>query len=361
MTPLDAYHQQCDQGMITKDVEQLTVMCELQRIYYALLVEHEKRANRFTFWRKPVPVNGLYVWGSVGIGKTFLMDCFYECIPFQGKMRMHFHQFMKFIHLELKNLQGKPDPIQLIADNIASQAQLLCFDELFVTDITDAMLLGRLFHALVARGVCLVATSNVKPDDLYKRGLQREQFLPAIALLKQHTTVLHVPSTHDYRMRHLKNAGVFHTPNDDSARHKMEKTFAVLTRGAQACSQPIDICGREVAIRKQAADVIWFDFNVICRVPRSQQDYLAIAEKYKTVFISDVPMIPADAKDMASLFIRLVDVLYDARVRLVLSSTEMVEKIYSQGLLVFEYARTCSRLKEMQSDSYFSSVQTNFL
>jgi len=299
-------------------------------------------------------VQGLYIWGGVGIGKTFLLDCFYHCLPFKEKMRMHFHPFMQMIHQELKAHQGEKNPLQIIANKLAKKTSVLCFDEFFVTDITDAMILARLFDALFAQGVCLIATSNTKPDDLYKNGLQRPLFLPAIALLKQNTTVLHVPTSIDYRLRHLKKSGVFYTPDDAMAEENMEKSFALLANGAEIDDEPIEILGRVIPIRKKTRDIIWFDFDVICRVPRSQQDYLAIAKKYNTVFITHIPVISPHAKDMISLFIRLIDVFYDARIRVVFSAAETIKKIYTQGYLLADYTRTQSRLLEMQSESYFS-------
>ncbi len=353
MTPLEYYQDQCNKGIIFEDPQQFAAMEKLQRIYFDLLIEHKRRQGVLSFFRQPKLIKGLYLWGGVGIGKTFMMDCFYNCLPFQEKMRMHFHQFMKSVHQQLKKYQGKKEPLQLIADDIARQTLLLCFDELFVSDITDAMLLGHLFRALFKRGVCLVTTSNTKPDDLYKNGLQREQFIPAIEMLKTNTTVLHIPTSIDYRLRHLKEAGVFYSPLDDVARDKMEKSFNALIGDNSVSTDPINILGRSVKIKKQSGKIVWFDFDEICKVPRSQNDYLAIAEKFDTVFISDIPAIPSSAKDTICLFISMVDVFYDARVRLVLSSAEPVGEIYSRGYMILEYTRTHSRLLEMQSTDYF--------
>ncbi|SRR5579883_248881 len=354
MTPLDYYREQYHKGWIQEDPQQLHALAHLQVLFVNLLQEHKERAGLLARLRKPQLVQGLYLWGGVGIGKTFLMDCFYHCIPFAEKKRMHFHQFMAFIHQELKKYQGKKDPLQFIAKNLAKETQLLCFDELVVSDIVDAMLLGHLFKALFSNGICLVVTSNTAPDELYKNGLQRPLFLPAIALLKQHTSVMHIFTQTDYRLRHLSAAGVFYTPNDDLAQEEMEKCFAALTDGELMSVTPIEINNRSITIKKQAGGVIWFDFNNICNVPRSQHDYLVIAQQYHTVFISDVPVI--SSKNIISLFIRLIDVLYDARIRVVISSAAAVEEIYSQGDMMVEYIRTRSRLLEMQSEAYFSKV-----
>jgi len=356
MTPLEYYQERCREGVIYEDPQQLAAMQQLQCIYLDLLNEHKNRQGISAWFHSPKMVKGLYLWGGVGIGKTFMMDCFYQCLPFQEKMRMHFHQFMQLVHHELKKYQGEKDPLQFIAKDISSQAMLLCFDELFVSDITDAMLLGRLFRALFQRGVCLVTTSNTEPDDLYKNGLQREQFLPAIAMLKENTTVMHIPTVIDYRLRHLKEAGIFYSPLNDTTREKMEKSFASLVGHDPISTAPVMILGRAIHIKKQAGSTVWFDFAEICQVPRSQNDYLAIAEKFKTVFISDIPNISPQAKDTICLFISLVDVFYDARVRLVLSSAEPVGEIYSRGYMTLEFTRTHSRLLEMQSTDYFLAL-----
>jgi cell division protein ZapE len=354
MTPLAYYQEQCQKGVIVADKAQLLVMQQIDALYHALILEHKKRKGRLAFLRKPKLVRGLYLWGGVGIGKTFLMDCLYHCLPFSKKTRMHFHQFMQWVHQELKNHQGDNDPLLRIADKVAKKTDLLCFDELVVAEITDAMLLGRLLNALFARGVCIVATSNIEPDELYKKGLQRQLFLPTIASIKQHTHVIHVPITLDYRLRHLKTAGVFFSANDEEAEEDMEKCFALLTAGSTVSKAPLHIHDRSINIIKQAGDVVWFDFDSLCHVPRSQHDYLAIAKIYRTVFISHVPVIPASAKNHITLFIHLIDVLYDARVRLVMSAKADIEKIYTEGHLAFEYQRTRSRLLEMQSEGYFS-------
>lgn len=357
MTPLDYYQEQCKQGSIFHDSQQIAALNYLQRVYFDLVAEQQRRSGWFSFLRKPKLVHGVYLWGGVGIGKTLLMDCFYKCLPFKNKMRMHFHQFMQLVHNDLAKYQGQPDPLQLIATEIANTAIVLCFDELFVSDITDAMLLGRLFKALFDRGVCLVATSNAEPDDLYKNGLQRSQFLPAIALLKKNSEVIHIPTQSDYRLRHLNEAGVFYTPLDEAARINMEKTFDVLTEGKAISTSNIIIADRTIVINKQAGDVVWFEFDEICTVPRSQKDYLEIAKLYRTVFISNIPVIEPSAKDTICLFISLVDVFYDAGVRLVISAAEPVPQIYNRGYMILEYTRTNSRLLEMQSMDYFAGEE----
>ncbi len=355
MTPLDYYHEQCDQGAISEDPQQISALKQLQRVYYDLLAEHHKRSTFFSALRSKQLIQGVYLCGRVGIGKTFMMDCFYHSLPFSQKMRMHFYQFMRMIHQQLTELQGKKNPLDSIAKELAKKAIVLCFDELVVYDITDAMLLGRLFNALFLQKVCLVATSNTMPDELYKHGLQRERFLPAIALLKKHTEVVFIPTDKDYRLSHLSEAGIFYTPLDNAAEHNMEKTFELLTRGMQLTQNPIAIEHRLIPVKKRAGQIVWFEFATICQTPRSHMDYLAIAQQFHTILISNIPVIPPDAKDTICLFMSMVDVFYDAGTRIVISAELPVTELYQQGYKVLEYARTSSRLLEMQSLDYFSA------
>lgn len=357
MNPIEYYREQCRNGVISEDSHQLKALYSLQRVYDELIKEHSKRKSFMRILHKPSLIKGAYLWGSVGIGKTFMMDCFYHCLPFDQKMRMHFHQFMQHIHDQLKSHQGELDPLQKIAREISKKTMVLCFDEFYVSDVADAMLLGRLLKALFEHGVCLVATSNTEPDFLYKNGLQRLQFLPAIALLKKNTEVIHIPTEIDYRLRHLKEAGVFYSPLGQAADDKMQKTFVILSQNKEVDEKPIQVNGRAIKIKKQAGDIVWFDFTNICSIPRSQHDYLEIANQYKTVFISDIPVIPESAKDTIYLFVSLVDVLYDARVRLVISAEESVPELYSRGHMILEYERTHSRLLEMQSQAYFGAEE----
>ena len=353
MTPLDYYHEQVDSGAIASDPEQLKAMEHFNRVQRDLLAELDKRSGFFALFHAHKLVRGIYIWGGVGIGKTFMMDCFYHTLPFMNKLRMHFHQFMHMVHEKLTQHQGEKDPLQVIAKELAAQTIVICFDEFFVSDITDAMLLGRLVKALCANGVCLIATSNVMPDDLYKNGLQRSQFLPAIALLKQELDVINIPSTMDYRLRHLQEAGVFYVPLTKENQKLMAKSFDTLTQGEIVEITPIMIEDRLINVVKRTRDVIWFEFKDICKVPRSQNDYLALTHHYQTIFISDIPAIEANEKDTICLFISLVDVLYDARMRIVISAAEPVDQLYGRGFMIMEYSRTHSRLLEMQSQDYF--------
>lgn len=353
LTPLNYYETQIQQGIIQADIEQYAALKNFDSLFHLLIQEHKKRTKFYAHFRAPHTVPGLYVWGNVGVGKTFLMDCFYSCLPFSEKLRMHFHEFMQLVHRELKKHQGRKDPLNYVAKDIAKNNIVLCFDEFIVSDIADAMLLARLLKALFSRGVCLVVTSNAMPDDLYKNGLQRRLFLPAIDLIKQHTKVMHLPSLTDYRLRHLTEAGVFYFPNDETAAIKMEHSFSLLAGHKPVSVASIEIEGRTIPVRKRTDDIIWFDFAVICAVPRSQMDYLALVAQFNTIFISDIPVMLPTATNTITLFIRFVDVIYNAHIRLVFSAEKPVDQLYGEGNLTAEYKRTCSRLIEMQSEQYY--------
>lgn len=355
LTPLAYYQQKCSAGSIVQDEQQLIALEAIQSLFSQLLVTHQRRHSLLRWFYKNKSPQGLYLWGGVGIGKTFLMDCFYYCLPFKEKMRIHFHPFMQLIHQTLRHHQGEKNPLDKVANDIAKKYDVLCFDEMHVTDITDAMLLARLLKALFERGVCLVATSNALPDDLYKGGLQRSLFLPAIELIKTYCHILHLTTQQDYRLRHFKQAGVFYAPNDAAAKRNMQKSFELLTHGQTLkIEKTLEIHHRLIAVRQMTDEIIWFDFNAICSSPRSQHDFIAISQLFKIVFISDIPIIQPHEKDKIALFIRLIDVFYDARTKLVFSAETSIENIYPAGNLLTDFIRTKSRLLEMQSEYYFN-------
>lgn len=353
MKPSAYYQKQVNLGLVAEDAEQVALIASLDRVHSSLIHEDSKRRSLVRFIRRPKAERGIYIWGGVGIGKTLVMDCFYHALPMQNKMRVHFHEFMRDIHSMLKLQQGEKNPLHAVADQLASQCIVLCLDELIVTDIADAMILRRLLEALIERGVCLVVTSNTMPDELYKNGLQRISFLPAIKLIKTALDIYHLASSVDYRRRHLQQSGVYHVPADDIAEDDLEKCFSLLTEGHLVTTDKMTICERQVIIRKAAHDCIWFDFNRICMPPRSQHDYLEIAQHFKTVIISNIPVIDAEQNDVILLFIRMVDVFYDAKIRLICSAATSPDSLYIMGRMLPDYQRTQSRLIEMQSESYF--------
>lgn len=355
MRPLNYYQQQIDAGEIHPDPGQRMVIEKLEHIFQELM-KRDKQSRQFIVkirhWLKAQePVRGLYLWGAVGIGKTFLIDCFYHCLPIK-KMRMHFHQFMQQLHLDLKKIQGKKNPLKIIAKEISQQTCVICFDEFFVSNIADAMLLGELFLHLFLNGVTLVTSSNISPDFLYKDGLQRERFLPAIDLIKKYAEVVHLHATFDYRQRHIRQVGVFYSPLDEAAEQDMENCFIHFSNGATLRFEPIVICDRMISIVKEAGSVVWFDFEVICRKPRSQDDYLSIAKQYHTILVQNLRRISPDEDDLVLLFMYLVDIFYDAHCRLVISSHVPIEEIYGGGKYKTAFQRTVSRLIEMQSEDY---------
>lgn len=307
----------------------------------------------------PAEARGLYLWGGVGRGKTFLMDLFFDTLAIRRKRRVHFHRFMSDVHERLKAIGDVEDPLDKIAGDLAREAPLLCFDEFFVSDIADAMILGRLLDGLFQRGVILVATSNSPPDDLYRNGLQRERFLPAISLLKEHTRVLHMDGDTDYRLRVLQSAGTYLCPADSEARASLDRYFHDIASGYVERNAAIEIAGRKLRTEKRAKGVAWFDFRELCDGPRSTLDYIEIARRYQTVIVSDVPILGAGDEDAARRFIALVDEFYDRRVKLVLSAEAAIEALYRGNKLTFEFERTTSRLIEMQSTDYLHAAHVS--
>ena len=284
------------------------------------------------------------------------MDNFFESLPFEQKLRAHFHRFMRGVQAEHKKLGGKKNPLKLVADTIAAEARVICFDEFFVSDITDAMILGTLMEELFARGVTLVATSNIVPDGLYKDGLQRARFLPAIDLLNKHTLVVNVDGGVDYRLRALEQAELYHYPLDAAADESLMCSFKSLApKGAEIhAQQEIEVEGRMIPTRYISEGIIWFDFVGLCDGPRSQNDYIELAREYHTVILSNVPGLGRDKDDQARRFVNLVDEFYDRQVKLVISAERPLDELYSTGKLDFEFQRTVSRLLEMQSREYLA-------
>jgi cell division protein ZapE len=295
---------------------------------------------------------GLYLWGGVGRGKTFLMDLFHAHLGVPAR-REHFHRFMKDVHARLRALRELPDPLERVATDMAGDVRVLCLDELFVSDIADAMLLSGLFTALVERGVTLVFTSNAPPAELYRDGLQRQRFLPAIALIERHTEVLNVDGGHDYRLRQLEKAPLYldATQSGDGG---LERRFTELAGTAPGAPGVLRVEDRPIAYRAATDEVIWFDFDAICDGPRSQADYIEIARDYHTVLVAGVPRLAAGQENQARRFIALVDEFYDRGVKLVLSAYAPLDRLYAGERLEFEFARTRSRLAEMQTHEYLA-------
>ena len=297
----------------------------------------------------------MYLWGSTGRGKTWLADLFYQCLPFPEKLRRHFHRFMADVHGDLQAHASHADPLALVADRLAGRTRVICFDELFVSDIADAMILGTLFERLFARGVTLVATSNVPLQALYRDGLQRARFLPAIAALETHTEVVHLGGDTDYRFRLLERAEIYHAPLDAAAEAGLQRFFAASAPEDTLNRGDLRVLGRVIPVRCRADGVVWFDFGAICGGPRSQADYIDVARSFHTVLVSGVPAFTPALENEARRFIALVDELYDHSVKLILSAAVPVQALYAGNRLGFEFRRTTSRLEEMRTQAYLAA------
>lgn len=363
LSPWQHYQKDLTREGFSHDPAQEIAVKALQRVYEDLTQATEptsvvsKLLIKLGVKAEASAPKGLYLWGGVGRGKTYLMDTFFDALPGDKKLRAHFHRFMHQLHLDLDELKGVRDPLLVIAKKMAGQYQVICFDEFFVSDITDAMLLGTLFQALFKEGVVLVATSNIIPDELYRNGLQRARFLPAIALINQHCEVLNVDSGIDYRLRTLEQAEIFHHPLDEQADKNLLYYFRQLAPEAEILTEAIEIEGRAIVIRQQAQGVLLVDFRALCDGPRSQRDYMELARLYHTVLLSGIEQMGAllTGDDIARRFLAVVDEFYERNVKLIVSAAVPLEEIYADGLLEFEFRRCRSRLIEMQSHDYLKT------
>ncbi|MBB3231563.1 cell division protein ZapE [Halomonas stenophila] len=372
-SPLARYHADLERDDFQYDPAQERAVEHLQRLFDELVAMPRERPRAASpgrglksrvaglFGRRETPaepamppVAGLYFWGGVGRGKTYLVDTFFETLPFPEKMRTHFHRFMQRVHNELEHYKGERNPLTLVADKFADEARVICFDEFFVKDITDAMILANLLEALFARGVVLVATSNIVPGELYRDGLQRARFLPAIDLLERHCEVVNVDSGIDYRLRALERAEIFHSPLDAEAEAELARSFREIAGSEGEEGAPIEINHRVLHTRRLHDDVVWFEFTELCDGPRSQNDYIELAREYHSVLVSNVTRMGGASDDQARRFINMVDEFYDRGVKLLMSAEAPAESLYRDGRLTFEFERTLSRLQEMQSREYLA-------
>lgn len=367
----ELYAQQAAERGFTTDPMQQAAVARLDELRTRLIGVDEVHSRRLRRWiaglgghSAQAQVRGLYLWGGVGRGKTWLMDLFFHSLPFPRRQRSHFHRFMQDVHRQLRTLQQRQAPLEEVARRIARNARVLCFDELFVSDIADAMILGGLFSELCSRGVTLVATSNVAPGDLYHGGLQHQRFEPTIELLRQHLDVFHMSGQTDYRLRRLTQAGTYLPSGAADTARRMQELFTELAdHGGAGCapagtgrraSGSIEIEGRPIAVVRESGSVVWFDFPAICAGPRSQEDYIEVARNYQSVMISGVPVFGVTHEDEARRFIALVDELYDRNVNLILSASAAPTDLYRGERLGAPFQRTASRLVEMQSKEYLA-------
>jgi len=365
--PLEWYWRFSQRNDFQTDSEQLKVLQRLQQLFDELEEFRQYRAgtlNRIVtnlgVGRKPP--RGVYIWGGVGRGKSLMMDAFYKVSRHRRKRRVHFHEFMREIHTRMRGLTGQPDPLDIVSTEIARELRLLCFDEFHVSDIADAMILARLLELLIAKGVVFVMTSNYRPDDLYPHGLQRSRFLPAIEILKHDLDVVELGGTTDHRRRLLAGLSVYTTPLDEQGDQHLARFFEAMTKATYTENGALEIGGRAIAFRRRAKGVIWFDFAELFEKPRSQVDYLEIASSYHTVLISGVKRMQPSQIDVVRRLTWLVDVFYDQRVKLVVTAEAPPEELVieaptdnaAERTVYREFARTASRLREMQSKDYFS-------
>ncbi|OSI22742.1 cell division protein ZapE [Neisseria dumasiana] len=354
-SPLTWYQAASEQPAFIRDEAQAKAIEYLDRLWTELMMFKRKR-NRFLgrSLRSPQLPKGLYFYGGVGRGKSFLMDVFYGCLPYRRKRRVHFHAFMAEVHKRMKTLKSEANPLKAVAAEIAKETRVLCFDEFHVSDIADAMILGRLLENLFENGVVLVATSNYAPSELYPQGQNRSSFLPTIALIESKLTVLNVDGGEDYRLRTLKPAEVFYVPDSPENEEKLAALFAQVAHGKSKSPEPIIIHGRELICNAHDDKAIWFDFRTLCFGPRSQADYLYLAENYEMVFVSGIEKLNESEKAEARRLTWLIDVLYDFRVKFCATSKVPAEEIYVQGDFAHEFVRTVSRMVEMQSEEYLA-------
>ncbi len=354
MSVAKAYEAELGTRGYTSDPAQLRAVQALDRCANEWADYKDKRSNAFKkLINKPAIPRGVYMYGGVGRGKSFLMDCFFNAVPVVRKTRLHFHEFMREVHRELADLQGTVNPLDELGRRMAKRYRLVCFDEFHVADITDAMILHRLLAALFENGVGFVTTSNFRPDDLYPGGLHRDRILPAIALLNSKLEVINVDNGTDYRRRTLEQVKLYHTPLGDAADAEMADAFNRLAETHDE-DPVLHIEAREIKSRRKAGGVVWFDFKALCGGPRSQNDYLEIASQFHTVLLSNVPYMPVNMASEARRFTWLVDVLYDRRVKLIMSAAVPPEALYTEGPLAHEFPRTVSRLNEMQSAEFLA-------
>ena len=368
LSPSQHYQLALKAGELLEDAAQAEVIDRLNDLYHRLLKRYETDQGLWSrttrrLGRTREPERGLYIWGGVGRGKTMLVDSFFDCLPWQRKLRVHFHRFMQRVHGRLAAHSGAKNPLERVADEIADEALVLCFDEFFVSDIGDAMILAGLVEALFKRGVTLVATSNIPPSDLYRDGLQRARFLPAIALIERHLEVVHLDAPTDYRFRTLQRAALWHTPHDGAAHEALAGYFASL--GGQAVAESasgsgtsvdapqwLEINQRRMQLIASAPGMAWFTFSTLCDEPRSAADFVELAREYHTILVEQIPVLARDKEDSARRFINLVDEFYDRNVKLIATAACAPEALYHGTRLRFEFERTVSRLQEMRTHEY---------
>ncbi|MBX2869682.1 MAG: AFG1 family ATPase [Acidiferrobacterales bacterium] len=358
-TPSSLYQKQIDKGEVTHDQGQVDALAVLDQLHHDLLEKQNSHSQR-SWWKKllgepkPSPCKGVYLYGGVGTGKTFLMDLFFQSLPPRMAKRIHFHRFMQSVHERRAEIKDQQRPLDIIAGDISQKHQVLCLDEFAVTDITDAMILYGLLDSLFSRGVSLVTTSNIEQMNLYKDGLQRARFLPAIDLLKSHTTEVNVDSGNDYRMAFLQSESLYHSPLTHTTNEKLQSSFAHLGGYVEESKSCIVLSGREVEVVATGSGIVWFEFAVLCQSHRSKMDYIEIAKRFHTLILANIPALTEDDNDATRRLIELIDELYDRGVNLIISAESQPEELYLGKRLAMPFERTISRLQEMTSEAYLA-------
>ena len=366
MGPLEAYQQELKTNGFVDDPAQRLAVQQLQQLSDSLIKHRGTGSNPLTKLVRTIlrvehrPIQGLYFWGDVGRGKTWLMNLFHDSLQLDEKLRQHFHHFMQSVHEKLAQIEQQKDPLKVIAQDLADRYRVICLDEFIVTNITDAMLLSGLLDALFKNGVTLVATSNRVPDDLYKNGLQRERFLPAIDLIKQHTRVIHINGETDHRIALLEQHDTYYTPITENTENELAARMVSLAPGHITENSVITVLKRPIQTRMLADEIAWFDYNALCDAPRAAPDYIELARDYHTILLSNVPVMDESLDDKARRFIYLIDELYDRQVKLIISADASPEKLYTGKMLEFAFNRTSSRLIEMRSAEYLEKPHRNY-
>lgn len=357
MSLIENYTRAVTEGKVLHDTPQLTALGYLQVLEEELADIPVKQGCLARLRGIPKQsVRGLYLWGGVGRGKTWLMDLFYDALPIENKLRLHFRHFMQQIHDELDQLRGRREPLDQVAKHFAQRARVLCLDEFYVEDITDAMILHRLLHGLRAQGQTLVFTSNLAPDALYRNGLQRERFLPAISLIKEHSKIFHLDGDTDHRLNKLEHTSIWFTPVNMASERAIQQCFETLAPANIEYELLLDINHRQIPALRCADDVIWFEFHQLCSGPRASADYIELARRYHTVFLSGIPIMGEAEEEWAHRFANLVDEFYDRKVKLIISAETEPRHLYHGKQMAFEFQRTISRLLDMRSHDYLSQA-----
>ncbi len=360
--PKTRYQNALNANQVNYDENQMRVVEQLDKLHRRLAKKNKPQTTSLTSKLAGLlrlrsetseTIKGLYIWGSVGRGKTFLMDIFYECLPQERKLRLHFHRFMHEVHQQLGKISNEQNPLILVAEKFKQRTDIICLDEFFVSDIGDAMILAGLLKAFFSQDIVFVTTSNCHPDELYSGGLQRQKFIPAIELLKQQTQVIELGGNTDHRLEYLEHANIYYSPLDETAQKIMLDNFMHISTESGVENECLTIEGRSIPTLRCSDGTVWLEFNALCDGPRSAVDYIEIGRCFNTILISNIPVL-TNKDDLARRFITAIDEFYDRSVKVIISAEADVHDLYKGKRLSFEFQRTVSRLLEMRSHDYLA-------